>query len=196
MANPTAAAIAPGVIREGGLNYDFYEGTKSALIAAGVCKAEWFPAAPVLFNRLGKIKRAFNIVDGDTEVRLRDHHERGCWSVSISVSPEECAKRSAKFEEESREREEESRRLAQADFSEKLAQRLAALPPFLPGSMSKGEIHSMRIFRALNGADRDFIVVMAESLLVKHVDAAEPSRKLRLVVDNDNGAHTIKAPAI
>lgn len=187
--------VAPGVIHKPGLTYDCYEGTKDALVAARVCKAHWFPASPVLFNRLGKIKRSFTIVDGETRAHLMDRKVLGLWFVNVQASPEECAKRKAKFEKESLERETESRRLAEADHSAKLASCLAALPRFIPGSMSNNESHFMSILRALSIDDRAFIVGMAERCLVKHGGITEPFRNLRLVVDNDNGARMPKAPA-
>jgi hypothetical protein len=179
---------------------ELYEGTKVALIAAGVAESEWFPSVPVQMpSRPGKIERRFRFPreDGMTVVRMLPPYQRGIWSVSVYCSNEQkegCREQSwaelaaARAEQEriqfQREEEEEKRKVAAA---------INILPPFRPGSMSESERHHMRVLRELRDTHREMIMDLALSLLANPYDAPakqdniaaeQRANGLKLVVDN------------
>jgi hypothetical protein len=174
-----------GVTRGETLTGDLYEGTKHALISAGICRLEWFPAAPVPY-RGGLFKRRFTIEDDGRTVLLVDDNARSTWLVSIPWSEEECRKREAERDRQEALTKQHEQKSREADFKAKLTRRLATLPVFVPDSMSDGEMYVMRLLRALDDPGLDFIVGLAERQLARqNADEELRPRHLRLVVDNE-----------
>lgn len=167
---------------------DLYEGTKSDLIAAGLARAEWFPAnlqpefcrdgSPKLRKGKQGVRRTYHVEGRKPEIMLihlpyRDGTEK--WILQISVSDDEKRRREAAAKaaaSELRRQVDEELRLARifqsenaerdGDRERNLEKVLRQLPQFEPGSMSEGEKYAMRLFRALSDRSWDFIVDWAE----------------------------------
>lgn len=139
MAEVNSSNLSPADLhRESHTDADCYAGTKAQLVAASLCKAEWFPKELTLeFCKDGRPKlgnsgkqrrtRVYPVDGSDPAVTLThrtDAEKREYWWVSIAVTEAERLKREAarhaKQEEEQR-RYEEVRR-------ERRAQEAAAAP--------------------------------------------------------------------
>lgn len=194
---------------------DLYEGTKSDLIAAGLARAEWFPAnlqpefcrdgSPKLRKGKQRVRRTYHVEGRKPEIMLIHLPYRDGWILQIAVSDGEKRRREAAEKaaaNDLRRQVEEELRLA-GIFQRENAERdgdhernfevLRQLPQFESGSMSEGEKYAMRLFRALTDRSWDFIVDWAEITLTNpatedHKALAlekPPHQHLKLVVDNE-----------
>lgn len=197
MAAENHSGISRG--RYEGYSCDRYIGTKEALIAAGLARAEWFPVSRPMIDRRGK-KRTFEIVSdlsrqcergptaligggGWRHVQLQAL-QNGRWELNIPLSNEAIARREAARMARHKEK-------ATTD-EEKFQRALHALPPVSSGSLSDTELHHIRVLRGLNDRRWSTVLDLAEGLLVcegNDGDVTPPKvARLQLVVDNDRPA--------
>lgn len=80
-----------GIKRWKSTSSDEYTGSREALIASGIAKAEWFPDAP-LRDKRGRVQRRFKAKGEHGEVVLVDRRN-GRWSVDLPVSAAEREQR-------------------------------------------------------------------------------------------------------
>ena len=155
---------------------DWYEGAKDELIAAGICRAEWFPDAPQRYGkgwrlwrgeRRKRVKRSFDLTDGDRGIWLHDVGYRGVWRVTIGCSTDERLKRQAK------------RRELMADE--------AAIREARAASVFEADRESLELLTAFrfitDPRNREAVLDLARYYAEDATPAPRPG--LRLVVDND-----------
>lgn len=210
---------ADAVARHQDCEADYYIGTQADLIAARVCKAVWFPERLMMQFKLDgtphtrkgrqRIKRTYKVQNQSPEITLThrvDSQGAEYWVVRIAVSDEERQHREdaeyAKWAQGEARRDRE--KAAEEDQRgrarlERLRHLLRSLPQFIPGSMSEGEKHHMRVWRGLTPGHRDLLTDLCERMLSRgetvtkveveveyEVDQIENANHgLRLVVDND-----------
>lgn len=191
----TSSAL-PSVKHESEAFHDLFWGTKEDLLLTRVCQPEWFQVVPKV-RKNGAQQRRFRVVHPDrgTDILLVDQRD-GTWFVRIEASAEECKKRRQADEAKRRQAHEAASEDKEVAYEKTLRRRLTTLPKFVPGSMSEGEIHAMRVMRALDDRHWDDIVSFAERFLVSEqrdesqkIPAERPrAPRLQLVVDNDQPA--------
>lgn len=84
---------------------DYYSGSKDSLIAAGICRAEWFPARLAKDVR-GRTKRTYPVPSAKPETTLRhriNSEGRAYWEVEKALTDEEHTRRMKIREEENSE---------------------------------------------------------------------------------------------
>lgn len=163
---------------------DSYRGKRSALIAEGICKREWFPSSPQP-GRRGGVKRVFKFVDGDRLVVLRDKL-RDTWHISIKVPLAEQERR--RLAAEQNERIQAQHAIAAAV---ELVRNITYAPPVDPDSITDREFDHLRVLRTLSERGYDEVlryahyILMAEAKAGRLIIEQRPARRLELVVDND-----------
>lgn len=180
---------------------DYFQGTKPALIAGGMCKAHWFPEKLVpMVRKDGKpyranngksqrLQRTYRPVEG-TELTYRtDAYRNEFWIVRIAVSQEEAQLREQESRRklDERERKDEAPKLLQEplDHAAVVRRRVAALPAFDAATMTDGEKYLVRIMRGLTDHQWECSLEMAEVMLTGKSHANLDLPRLQLVVDND-----------
>ena len=176
--------IAAGVKKEEFGSSDYYRGTKDELIAAGICKAEWFPAAPVVIDKRGRVKRSFSVETRFGSASLHDYAD-GIWGIYLPVSETEVRRRAEDYE-----RKQHQERARAAEHEKQAISVLKRRLPPLDDELSTAEIDHLRVMRAINEAHRSNVVDLTEFLFLRGVGGklTQPIRALKhltLVVDNE-----------
>ena len=184
---------------------DFIRGTKNQLIAAGICKARWFPkklelkwhkdGRPYMGNNGRQcVRRTYVVEDQEPETMLMfklDALGVKLWTVQIAVDEDERRRREQALEEGEEER---IRRLEQRDVREQeraeegeqereqqdrdIADLKRRLPP-LDGELSEGEREHLRVLRALNDESWESLVRWCEHLLLADAKEGTLDQELR-----------------
>ncbi len=169
MAEVNSSNLSPADLhRESDTSANYYAGTKAQLVAAGLCKAEWFPKVLTLeFCKDGRpklgnsgrqrVKRVYPVEGSDPVITLThrtDPEKREYWWVRILVSDAEREKREAALHAA---REEEQGRLEAADRKREAnreAERYAAEPIV---SQLRSRYPGLLIRGSVSGSDGEII---------------------------------------
>lgn len=195
------ALLPNGVRVEKWTTCDTFWGRKHELIAAGCALPEWFPDAPIVGKQPGTTKGRFHYPDpaGCGDVLLA-RSGQNIWRVELPIVKELEERRHAELKahwerrdkQQQQKKDDEQRATVVRDeneFQERLAACLKRLPVFVPGSMSEGEIHVMRVLRAIDDRHWNTIINIAERFLASEKCDESPEKPtaphLRLVVSNE-----------
>lgn len=194
------ALLPNGVRAEKCCTSDTFHGRRNELIAAGCALPDWFPDTPVAGERPGTTKSRFYYPDpaGCGDVLLA-RSGPDIWRVELPVAKEveqrrcaELAERQARWKTNAADllkKEDGNRHFQESEFQQRLSACLKRLPVFVPGSMSEGEIHAMRVMRALDDRHWNDIISIAERFLAseqRDENMKNPTApRLRLIVNNE-----------
>lgn len=183
-----------GIRKEVTIFGDHYEGTRLALVAARLCRAEWFPVEPVPYGkRAGAVKRSFQVpceksADGAALLRQLQPYSRDRWSLSIRCNEEETNRREAQRDAECGGERMASMAQSQAkeqdEYERSMAAAVQSLAPFA-GAVTQAEREHLRVMRALSPRRWKCVAELALGLLATEHEKREEKQtgpQLRLVV--------------
>lgn len=140
------SAVAPAIRTVQDTRGDYYTGTKKALIAAGICKANWFPRAlepdfrkdgrPARGNNGKQRMRRTYVVEGrspETSLHHKvDAYGNELWTVCVEITAKEKARRE---EVQQSERHESQRKREEwlKQLERERSQRKQTTQPAIPG---------------------------------------------------------------
>lgn len=164
---------------------DFYSGTKAALVNAGICRAEWFPAKLALDRKYKKPRtvRTYKTEHKGLPVSLKhrtDAYGNVFWEVEFGIPDGEMERRK---EERQRVLEEEEKERYLRIEARREAETAAAESVEFSNSVKRG--NGWNVLLALSESDRKTVFALASKLYARRDDTAMTMpAHLRLVVDN------------